>query len=235
MKTPLLSLSLALASASLALAQQSTPPPAPPAQAGQTPSSGSDHAAAAAKPAEDATGPGSFWDWFVGDGNTPGAYRAPEMPCSTVHDINGETSRTHRRKLTDRGQVYFASFILDVGANPKLCMYTDGPTIPAEAMLPMSPTTFSSWIGSHDPDQTVRSTMLDYIAAGSSTDDPVGRMTRDRTKFWAATLKAVLSDDAGRAEICARAMPKAPSCASEITSKTPDQLYQLGVAAAQPR
>jgi hypothetical protein len=217
------------------------PPAAPPAPA-ESPRAAAGPAAperapqaaprAPAAPGAAVSGPQAFWDWFVGAAGTPGAFKAPEMPCSLVHDLNGETSRSHKRKVEDRGQVYYAPFMLDLGANPKLCMYTDAPTIPAEAMLPMSPSAFNEWIADHDKDQSVRGPMLDYIKAATSTENPVARMTGDRAKFWRAALKAVLADDALRSSLCAKLQPDAPSCASSIGTKTPDELYALGRSAA---
>ncbi len=228
MKLPLM-LCLTVACAALARAQtEAAGKAAAPEQAPQAASAPDGEAHRAAAPSAPKTGPEAFWDWFVGGAGSPGAFKAPEMPCSLVHDLNNANARAPKRRIPDRGQVYYAPFMLSVGANPKLCMYTDSPTIPAEAMLPMSPTAFNDWIGDNDKDQTVRGPMLDYIKAADDAEGPVARMTSDRAKFWPAALKAVLADDGFRASLCAKLEPKAASCATEIASKSPDDLYQLG-------
>ena len=238
MKTPLM-LCLILACAAAASAQKgdrpappAAPPQAAPAPAARPAESAGPTAGGAAteapKAAAPESGPESFWKWFVGADEAPGAYRAPEMPCSLVHDLNNVNARAPKRRITDRGQTYYAPFMLSVGANPKLCMYTDGPTIPAEAMLPMSPTAFNSWIADQDKDQSVRAPMMDYIKAADDTENPVARMTADRAKFWPAALKAVLADGAFRAALCAKLEPKSASCATDIAGKSADDLYALG-------
>jgi hypothetical protein len=226
MKTPLfLSLCLILASTAAEAQSGGTQAPSP---APANPPATSPAPAASPAPVSHPTGPQAFWGWFVGSDSWPGAYKAPEMPCSTVSQINGQNALVPKGSVEDRGQRYFASFILSMGANPVLCRNASSPAVPAEAMLPTMPPVFNEWIAGHDQDQAVRGAMLDYIQAPGSVEDTVGRMRRDRVKFWRSALAAVMADDEARSEVCAKAMPGAASCASTIAAKTPEELYQLG-------
>lgn len=172
-----------------------------------------------------------FWSWFAGPGAEPGAFKAPAMPCAKVHELVNQYSKSGKRFVSSDGQEYAYNFLIALGANgdPRLCRYTDGPTIPAEAMMPQRfPLSFASWLDAHDSDEAIRHAAMGYLNAASSTEDPVGTMIAERKKFWDLAMKAVLADPAQRARICKEIEPDNQGCPEQLQTRSLEELYAAG-------
>jgi hypothetical protein len=170
-----------------------------------------------------------YWSWFSGSGSTPGAYKAPELPCQQVHLLVNQYSRAGKRFVTQDGQEYAYNFLISLGANARICRANDAPTIPAEAMMPQRfPVSFMNWLEDHDADKAIRRAAMAYVAAADAEEDPVGKLTAQRKLFWDLSMKAVLADPAQRASICAAIEPANKGCAEQLQTRTLDELYAAG-------